>query len=305
MLFNRDLRGFSGGHLKFFDYLEHTRLLSSISPKLHLTATSNVELMRTLIPAGVELVAEPFDAGSFFVAGMDWILLDAARIDVSKKPVINLVQGVRHSFPDNPLYAYLSRPALRICVSVEIADALSRIPHVQGPIVVIENGTDMHSREDLKGAVKSRRVFIGGTKAPHLARDLATALESDGIATDLCEHSVHRSEFLSRLACAEIAVLLPLHTEGFFLPALEAMTLGTLAIVPDCIGSRQFCVHKSTCLVPKRNVSALRSAVHFLWNNDEARHQLRTAAHAMSATYTPEAERQSFHQVIGDYLQHW
>lgn len=303
MLFNRDLRSPSGGHLKFFDYLNHTMLIPSIQPFLHLTDASDLELTRKLAPCDIDIAAKPFDADTFFVAGHDWSLLDKAGIETSGKPVINLIQGVRHSFLDNPLYKFLERPALRICVSVEVAEALSKLDAVQGPIVVIENGTDLHSCATLLNSQKVRRVFIGGLKNPVLANQLANALEGDGIPTELCAKHVPRTEFLSKLANSEIAVLLPLEAEGFFLPALEAMALGTVVVTPDCIGSRQFCVHKSTCLVPKRTVDGLQSAVRFLWNNVEVKGQLRKSARSRCAAYTLENERSSFHDIVRTYLQ--
>jgi len=38
--------------------------------------------------------------------------------------------------------------------------------------------------------------------------------------------------------------------EGFYLPALEGMAVGTLVIFPDCIGNRSFCLSGYNCFRP-------------------------------------------------------
>ena len=44
------------------------------------------------------------------------------------------------------------------------------------------------------------------------------------------------------MARARVTVLVPNPKEGFYLPALEAMALGTIVVCPDCVGNRSFCV---------------------------------------------------------------
>ena len=48
--------------------------------------------------------------------------------------------------------------------------------------------------------------------------------------------------FLRHIQDARITVFLPRATEGFFLPALEGMALGTIVVCPDCIGNRSCCL---------------------------------------------------------------
>ena len=48
--------------------------------------------------------------------------------------------------------------------------------------------------------------------------------------------------------------------EGFYLPALQAMALGSIVICRDCIGNRSFCLPGHNCICPKYNTEALLSA---------------------------------------------
>ena len=51
-----------------------------------------------------------------------------------------------------------------------------------------------------------------------------------------------------------MTLFLPNETEGFYLPALEGMALGTIVVCPDCVGNRSFCLPQ---------VNAFRPAFHF------------------------------------------
>jgi glycosyltransferase involved in cell wall biosynthesis len=55
-------------------------------------------------------------------------------------------------------------------------------------------------------------------------------------------------------------VTLPLETEGFFLPALEAMAMGAVVVCPDCVGNRGFCRDGETCLRPAYTLDAVAAA---------------------------------------------
>jgi len=299
MLFNRNLTHLNGGHLKFFDYLNHSCELEHIKPILYLAPTSNFSLAQELIPSDVEIVDNPVNADIFFLAGKDWQTLDTAGIDTSGKPVVSLIQSLRQCFPGHPLHQYLSRPVMmRVCVSSQISAYLqSKYPRAD-QLITIPNGTDLHSSSTLKNQTKSNTVFIGGLKDKDLAERLASVLDHDHIPVDLCLTHIPRFEFLSRLASAKIAVLLPVEEEGFYLPALEAMVLGSVAIVPDCIGSRDFCIKDQTCLVPERTLDSLHNAVRLLWNDKKLRSRLKNAAFQKCAPYTIEKERRTFQQAL-------
>ena len=72
-----------------------------------------------------------------FLAGMDWNAFGQSALDPTK-PVINLIQHVRHSSPTEDVYPFLAHRAIRICVSPEVENAIK--PLVNGPIVTISNG---------------------------------------------------------------------------------------------------------------------------------------------------------------------
>ena len=49
--------------------------------------------------------------------------------------------------------------------------------------------------------------------------------------------------------------------EGFYLPALEAMALGSLVICPDCIGNRSFCLPGRNCFRPNYDLNSVIDSV--------------------------------------------
>jgi len=135
-----------------------------------------------------------------------------------------------------------------------------------------------------------------------IAADCASLLANAGIPIDLCVKRLPRADYLRRLAMSEIAVLLPHREEGFYLPALEAMALGSIAVVPDCIGSRGFCRDDATCLVPPYTADDICASVRTLLADPQLRSRLRSAAFAMAGTHSLLRERMQFFQALEDHF---
>jgi hypothetical protein len=300
MLFLRDFQGATGGHLKYRNYLEHTKRIPGIDPELYLTPASLTDT-NPFLTSGVPIHTQLMASDSYFVAEMDWQWLDAAGIDSRGTPVINLVQSVLHGDPSDPKFTYLTRPALRICVSAAVAEALSATGHVAGPIVAIENGIDIGPiTATIETSVRSG-VFIAGYKAPDVGREIAVRL-CQRVNVDLAEGFVPQEEFFRRLSRARLCVLLPHAKEGFYLPALEAMALGTPVIVPDCIGNRSFCLNGLTCLVPEFNVAAIAQAATQLHESQILARDLVQGGHAMAKLHSLEREEEQYTIALLNYL---
>jgi hypothetical protein len=301
MLFLRDFHGATGGHLKYRNYLDHTKRIPGIEPELYLTPASLTDISNPFLASGVPIRKHLTASASYFVAGTDWKWLDAAGIDLRGKPVVNLVQHVSHADPSDPKFTYLARPALRICVSAAVAEALSATGRVTGPIVTIENGIDIgHITATMTPSVRSG-VFIAGYKALDLGRAIAMRLRQS-VDVDLAEAFVPRDEFLKRVTRARLCVLLPHAKEGFYLPALEAMALGTPVIVPDCIGNRSFCLHGDTCLVPEFNVAAITQAAMQLHDGVDLAKELVRGGHAMAKRHSLAREEEEYTIALSKYL---
>ena len=105
---------------------------------------------------------------------------------------------------------------------------------------------------------------------------------------------------------ARVTLFLPNETEGFYLPALEGMALGTIVVCPDCVGNRSFCLP---------GVNAFRPAFRFddlvqdtetaLTMEKPAAEALRRGAVETVRNYSLDAERQRFHAVLADLDALW
>ncbi|MBI5120984.1 MAG: glycosyltransferase family 4 protein [Rhodospirillales bacterium] len=297
LLFVRDFRHFTGGHLKFSHYLNHALLSGLVDPLLYLTpgssnASDNLFLSRGLTPA-----ASILQCDAFFTAGLDWQILDEAGIETSGRPVINLIQHTRHADPADPRYAFLTRRALRICASPEVALALHATRRVNGEIVTIPYGVDLADSPPRQTEPAPGSLFIGGYKNHDMARALAGRL-GGRFNIDLALDMIPREDFLARLRKAAFCILLPHPSEGFFLPAIETMALGVPVIVPDCVGNRSFCRHEATCLMPNYAVDDLTAAALRLDGDPQLAARLRTNGRAEACRQSLESERRQFIDVL-------
>lgn len=296
MLFHRDFLGYTGGHGKVWDYFNHALALGW-DARVFLTAGSLRD--RALnpwmsMPGRIETTWRPAQADLLFLAGMDWNALDPRGMhDV---PVLNLVQHVRHADPSLPLRAFLSRPACRICVSQAVSDAILATGEVAGPVRVIPAALNL---PDLPPSGQPREgVFIGALKQPGLGAEVARRLRADGHVVTLSDQWLPRAEFLLALTSAQVALLLPHATEGFFLPGLEAMALDCALVMPPSQGSGQYAVDGFNCLMPSADPQALADAVARLMHAPDLRKRLCDAGRAVAAGHTLAAERAAFADVL-------
>lgn len=312
LLFHRDFRLFSGGHLKVWNYYQHARHSTRFEPRIYLTPAS---LQEPHLPwFGIDPPPlrswQPELASLLFIAGIDWRVVP----DPSPRPVINLIQGLRHADPADQRFSFLRRPAVRLCVSSEVAEAILATGQVNGPVHVIPNGLDLNvsgtsgprgsEAADSETAVSEFQagdgsVLIAGLKNPGLAQSLAAALAAQGIAATCLLTWLPRQDFLAQLARASVVVLLPLPQEGFFLPALEAMALAALIVCPDCVGNRSFCRDGDTCFRPDYSLDALLLAVRrALTLSAPQAAAIRDAARVEAGRHTLAAEREAFLAVL-------
>ena len=317
--FYRDYQGLTGGQVKHSHYFGHVLRMPGFAPKITFRGEplneSHALERRALWPAGDEGPAARWEPGRrdvLFLAGMDWRFLAESGLESLPNPRINLIQGIRHAHERTELHRYLARRAIRICVSREIADAISATGRVEGPILTIPNGIDVQptapAEEDLAAAhrARPRPITILGYKRPGLARALSRRFDEEHIAHPPATEFLDRRRFLERLAESRVAVCLPLAEEGFYLPALEAMAAGCLVVTLDCIGNRGFCRHEENCLIAGPGLDSLFDAAKkALALPAPEREGLLRRARDTAAGHSLDTERARFHAVLEDVDRLW
>ena len=304
LLFHRDFRGFTGGHLKVWHYLRHTAESRSFCPRLFLTAASRRDASNPFLAGDHDWLEPswlPERAAALFVAGLDWIAVP----DDWSKPIINLVQGVRHASAGDPRRGFLGRRAVRICVSGEVADAIRSTGEVNGPVITIPNAIDMPA--GVVGRERRRTpLLVAGWKAPARTAVVVGALRTAGHEPEVIASPLPREEFLGRVAAAEVVLFLPLEEEGCFLPALEAFALGSLVVCPDCVGNRQFCRDGDTCLRPDHAPASLVAAVgQAMMMPPIERERMVAAARSEAAARGLAGEKRAFIAILDDLEWSW
>ena len=317
--FYRDYAGLTGGQVKHSHYFGHVLRMQGCAPKITFRGEPSNEShaleRRQLWPAGDEGSAARWEPGRgdvLFLAGVDWRYLIESGLWSLPNPRINLVQHVRHAHEGTELHRYLAHRAIRICVSQEVADAISATGRVEGPILTIPNGIDMQpaapAGEGLAAAhrARPRPITIVGYKRPDLARALSRRLDEERIAHPPVTEFLDRRRFLDRLAESRVAVCLPRAEEGFYLPALEAMAAGCLVVTLDCIGNRGFCRHGENCLIAEPGLDSLFRAAKRALDLPAPEHEgLLRRARDTAAEHSLDTERARFHAVLEDVDRLW
>ena len=299
ILFHRDFINYTGGHQKVFDYFEHTNAHGNFNADIIFSRRSRWDESNPWFQ-NYRICTQVYDPDSYnilFVAGMDWDVI-AEGVE-ERKTVINLIQGFRHADKGSPLYSFLKRKAIRVCVSQQVADAIAKTGQVNGEILTIANGHRLPAlvRE------KSNDIFILGKKNIAFAQHLERHLKNIGLSVINSIQHLPRDQVFQYMAASKISVLLPLfyEKEGFYLPALEAMKYSDLAIVPDCGGNKSFCVDNQNCLMPDYTQESflvkIKQAIEILGDKKKLT-RIKQAAKYTLEQHSIERERQDFFNLL-------
>jgi len=258
-----DLVAVRGKDFKLFDLFMHLRSDPRFEARVHFTPDSVWASDNPFLPFRDlgEPEYRPQDADVVFVgARSDWNAIGEARLQALRGAVVHRCGhfwGLRRG---DVAFDFLRHPASRICTSRAIAAEFRRLG-APGEIHVVPNGIDFASLP-APAAPDDRKVDVAivGMKRPDLARAVRRKLERFGRRIDLMDTFVTRREFLERVARARIGVFLPADGEGFHIPPLEAMALGTLVVCPDVRGNADYCRDGDTAIMPAMEAGALSDA---------------------------------------------
>ena len=179
VLFFRDFKGFSGGHLKVWHYFNHFNH-EKYTPCISFSQDSLWDTSNPWLPIKSKVLSplDKRDPDIIFLAGLDWLRKDEIKNYSDTTPIINLIQHVRHSHPDTALYSFLQNKAIRICVSEQVTKAITQTGQVNGPIYTIPNGIDLQQLP-LPIPFKDRTIdiLIAGLKQNQFAQRLYDSLE--------------------------------------------------------------------------------------------------------------------------------
>ena len=309
VLFYRDFHRFTGGHLKVWHYFNHVRSSPAHTAHVSFTPESVWDASNPWAGARDTVVEQParFHPDVVFLAGLDWSRIKPGARRRPRVPVINLVQHVRHAEPDDPRYRFLHHRAVRICVSTEVAEAIGGTGRVNGPVLTIPDGLDL---DELPApsppAGRDVDLLVVATKQRDRGAALLPRLERAGRRVQLLGDPVPRPELLASMNRARVTLFLPRPTEGFYLPALEGMALGTVVVCPDCVGNRSFCLPGVNALRPPYTDADVLDQVETALGlpADEAA-RLVAAGSATAKEHDLGVERARFLEVLNDLPDLW
>lgn len=252
--FVRHYHGYTGGHQKVHDYLTHF-IAMGWKPSLYLSnkANTNKKLFENIPYVEYQESFNPDDADVVFLAGMDWQHYLPKR--ETEKPIINLIQHVRHADKNHALFSFLKKPAIRLCVSNSVKDAIS--PFANGPCHVIKMG---HKFDSLPNS-HSNDIYILANKQPQLGRDICKWAKDIGFSVILHDSTQEKVSVMQAMAKSKLTVALPNPTEGFYLPGIEAMFYSKLAVVPYCVANKEYFYKASNMLMPDYNKEEIKKAI--------------------------------------------
>jgi hypothetical protein len=177
-------------------------------------------------------------------------------------PVVNLIQHVWHASPEDRLgrARFLPNKAIRICVSQEIQRAVERTGRVRGPVFTIPDAIDFDRfNRAASSGNRDLDLLVLANKQPERGHAILERLDGAG-PSHIIDARSPQEEVVDLMSRAAVTVFVPNPKEGFYLPALEGMALGTIVVCPDCVGNRSYCIDGVNCFRPAYSVETIAAA---------------------------------------------
>ncbi len=296
----------SGGALKIRHYFEHALSLFPDRTRLYMPEDMEWTIESPFRPHQDKVVnrIEWSSVRVLIITGQGWEWFVPKTFHHTPPfRVIYLVQGFDKFKSHDPRFPSFRNPAVRICVSDPLADTLRSLSIANGPVHSIPAAIDLDELRDAERAIRATgrdtNVLILGLKKPQLAQRLAVKIGEQVAAVRVLKERVPRHVFLQHIARARVVVCLPQEVEGWYLPALEAMALGSLTVVPQVVGNT-YCVDGSNCIIPSRYdesgiLDATRRAIDLLPPEHK---KITKQAMAMAARFDLPYERLEFDRIL-------
>jgi hypothetical protein len=299
--FHRQYNAYTGGHQKVRDYIGHTLSSDNFAPQLWLENNSEI---RTNLFSHIDGLTyqqryAPDKTDWVFLAGMDWQAY--APFFDHEQPKLNLVQHIRHSDKNHPLFQFLQHKAIRLCVSDAVKNAIE--PFANGPCLTIKMG---HVIPKIT-VPKSYDLYILATKQPKLGMELKQWADSKGLSVLIHDKPVEQEAVHIGMAASRVGIVLPNKTEGFYLPGIEAMALCDWAVVPDCVASREYSLKKANVTQCELGLTHCQTAIEhaFMMCNKWTLPVKKWHGRKISLGYRLDRERQTFKKVLNTALSLW
>lgn len=294
--FFRHYHGYTGGHRKVRDYLDHFIALGW-HPSLYLSnkAATNTELFSNISGVHYQDEYNPTKADVVFLAGMDWQFYLPLRQENQK--VINLIQHIRHGDSAQALFKYLREPAIRLCVSNAVKDAIA--PYANGPCHVVKMG---HTLPYIKSDILWD-IYILANKQASLGEELAEWARELGYRVNIDTQTTDSRKVHTAMASADVTIALPHATEGFYLPGIESMWLSKSAVVPYCVANKEYANRFANIYMPEYNKKAIQNAtLNALHKNTCIKRIEKLIGNNIAASYSINEERRQLAAYLNTYF---
>lgn len=169
--------------------------------------------------------------------GKDWLLYEKQFGKISI-PVISPIVNYRVVNPMHPSHELLKKPAVRICPNPDLAKKLRKIPYVNGPVFSIPHGVCLDSFKPPSIDHRELDLVIVAIKNKSLGKDIYRFFKSKTqFKIKLLDSILDHNNFIQTLSQSKVCLHLPQIFESFYLPGLESMALGSLTVMPKCLGN--------------------------------------------------------------------
>lgn len=237
--------------------------------------------------------------------GNDWIeFIKRFSID-SGKPIISPIVNFRVLNKDHPSNTLLKKKAIRVCPSPELAKQLSEDEDTNGPVLCIPNGINRTGSYGNSYENRHWDLLIVAIKNKNLGLRIYEKFRGD-LKVKLLNEFICHSEFRELMANSKLTLHLPKTMEAHYLPGLESMSLGSVTIMPDCVGNVFYCESNKSGFICEYSEESITYTINKVLNLQESEIlKIIIDAHHKANDFCLDNERENWHKLLDNIETIW
>jgi hypothetical protein len=235
-------------------------------------------------------------------SGNDWLKFNKNFPSITNPAIISPVLNYRILNEKHPSNILLNKNAIRVCPNPDLTEKIKKT--TTGNVYTIPHGVNTQGFNLKRIEHRVIDILIVAIKNQDEGKELYSYLKTTTNKNIQIVYSfINHDKFLTMLADSKVTIHLPQKKESFYLPGLEGMQLGSVTIMPDCLGNTYYSINNKTAFICGYDYPQIYNKIKQVLNLDIVTLQeVSTRSTRLANRYSLEYEQELWHKLLDNLV---